>query len=437
MGVRLEDWELDGKVVAGIDTHQDTNWLCVLDPQHRVTLSKEFKTGKEGYEALADAIGDPACCAAVGVEGTCSYGAGITDVLVERGFRVLEVLRPKRETDRLPGEGKDDAIDAERAARDVISGRGTSVPKKRGGWVDGLRAIVVARDNCVKSKAAMKLAAKSLIITAPDEVRKSWEALKGDKMMVAMLEIEEDGASDLDQALLAIARSWETCSCEADRLERRMEELIAQNCPSILEVYCCGTVNAAALIVSAGENPERFGSDAKFAKHCGASPIPASSGKQKGKMRLNRGGDRSANSALHQIAVARLAHDERAKEYVKKKTEDPRTTEKDAIRCLRRYIARDVYKALTHPFATPQKQKRQELREARLMAGYTQKQVAEILGLSPSTISGVESGRVKRSKAGAAYAKWVEDGMPVDVENSTANVDKPEGEKGKKDQISA
>lgn len=426
-GVRLEDWELEGKVVAGIDTHLDTNWLCVPGERGRISVSEEFSTKKEGCEALADAIGDPERCAAVGVEGTCSYGAGVTDVLVARGFTVFEVLRPKRETRRMPGEGKDDAIDAARAARDVLAGHGTSVPKLRGGWVDELRALDVARDSCVKSKVEAHATALSLTVTAPDDERRKWEGMSQDKMMKAMLQIDEGEATALERSLLALARAWDACSREANDLEKDMKALLEANCPSILELYGFGTVNGAAMVISAGENPERFPTEAKFAKHCGVAPIPASTGKTSGKTRLNRGGDRKANRALHNAVVTRMKNDERTKAYIEKKTKNPRTTKKDAERCLARFVCREAYHALLHPFGVPQKLKRQALREARLMAGLTQKQVAAVLGVSPSSVSGVESGRVKRSKAVELYTQWVEDGMPMDVENSSAPVEKTDG----------
>ena len=131
MGVEICSEELAGKVVAGVDTHADTHWLCVLDEERRVALSREFPADAAGIAALADAIGDPARCAAVGVEGTCSYGAALAGELALRGFRVLEVLNKKKGRRRGRGEGKDDALDAERAARDVLAADGTSVPKER------------------------------------------------------------------------------------------------------------------------------------------------------------------------------------------------------------------------------------------------------------------------------------------------------------------
>ena len=270
MGVILTDGQLAGRVVAGVDTHADTHWLCVLDENRRVALSREFAATAEGYAELADAIGEPGGCAAVGVEGTCSYGAGLTDALLARGFLVLEVLRPKRDR-RMPGEGKDDGIDAERAARDVLSGKYTSVPKARGGWVEDLRSLGVARDRCVKSKVESLAAARSLISTAPEGRRRRWEGMSANALMSSLLELGEEGATALERSLLSLARQWDLARGEADKLESLMREALEERCPAILSIYCCGTVGAADLVISAGENASRFGTEARFAKHCGVA----------------------------------------------------------------------------------------------------------------------------------------------------------------------
>ena len=419
MGVCLTDEELAGKVVAGVDTHAETHWLCVLDENRRVAISAEFPASPAGYAELADAIGDPGGCAAVGVEGTCSYGAGLTDALLARGFVVLKVLRPKRGR-RMVGEGKDDAIDAERAARDVLSGKWTSVPKRRGGWVEELRAALVARDRCVKSKVESLAAARSVVSTAPDEQRRRWRGMSADALMSALLGADEEGASPLERSLLSLARVWDASRKEADELEGLMRGMLERNCPAILAIYCCGTVNAANLVVSAGENAERFGSDAKFAKHCGVAPIPASSGKTSGRMRLNRGGDRRANMALHEIVVCRMRHDEETQAYVARRCSGRNgLTKKEAIRCLKRYVAREVWHALAHPFDVPRAEVGgQELRESRLMAGMRQRDVATALGMSVSSVSKVERGEAStRSKSYRTYAEWFKSGMPMDVEN--------------------
>lgn len=418
MGFYLADERLAGKVVAGVDTHADTHWLCVLDENRRVAISREFAASAEGYAALADAIGDPAGCAAVGVEGTCSYGAGLVDELVSRGFLVLEVLRPRRDK-RMAGEGKDDGIDAERAARDVLSGKYASVPKARGGWVDELRSLVAARGRCVKAQVESLDAARSVVSTAPEAQRRRWRGMPAGTLMSSLLRLPEDGATALERSLLALARLWDAARAETDELERLMGELLERNCPAIMSVYCCGPVNGANLAIAAGENAGRFRTEAQFAKHCGVAPIPASSGKTT-RMRLNRGGDRRANLALNEIVVCRMRHDEETQAYVERRCsgDDP-LSKREAIRCLKRYVAREVYRALTHPFDVPAPEVGgRELREARLTAGLRQTDVAPLLGISVSSVSKVENGRAStRSGMYKRYVAWYKAGMPVDVEN--------------------
>lgn len=418
MGVVLADEQLEGKVVAGVDTHADTHWLCVLDELRRVAVSAEFPATAEGYAELAAAIGEPGGCAAVGVEGTCSYGAGLADELQARGFTVLEVLRPKRDGKRRPGEGKDDAGDAERAARDVLAGKVTSVPKRRGGWVEELRPLAVAKDRCVKSRKESLAAARSLVSTAPDARRRRWEGMPGDKMMSAMLAIEEDGAGALERSLLSVARVWDAARSEAETLEGEMRAILERNCPALLAMFCCGVDDAAALAIAAGENVERFRDEASFAKHCGVAPIPASSGKTSGRMRLNRGGDRSANSALHLIVTRRIRFDPKTQLYVERRCSGRGALSKrEAIRCLKRYVAREAFHALTHPFDVPEPERDGEsLKEARRSAGIRQRQVAEAIGVTSACISNIETGKVSnRSRTFRLYAEWVENGMPLDV----------------------
>lgn len=415
-GIAIGASELAGKVVAGVDTHADAHWLCVLDERGRVALSRPFPADAAGYAALAEAIGDPAGCAAVGVEGTCSYGAGLADELLARGFRVLEVLNKRKGRGRRRGEGKDDAADAERAARDVLAADGTSEPKLRGGWVDDLRALLVARDRCVSARVGAHAAALSLARCAPEAERRRWEGMGQAAMMAAMLCIEEGGATALGRSMLALARSWEACTAEAEELEAEIRSVLEAACPSLLAVYCCGPVSAARLAVAAGENPGRLRSEASFAMLCGAAPIPASSGKTSGRMRLNRGGDRKANSALHEIAVRRLRHDPGTRAYVERRRSGERPlTRAEALRCLKRYIAREVYRALMHPHDVGERVDRSSLRTAREAAGLTQAQVARVLGVAPSSVSGVETGRNQCRRLAEAYSRWVLDGMPMDA----------------------
>ena len=411
-GVRLTDEELEGKVVAGVDTHADMHWLCVLDGRGRVALSREFDATAEGCAALADAIGDPAGCAAVGVEGTCSYGAQLADELAARGHRVLEVLRPKRPP-RRPGEGKDDARDAERAARDVLAGEGTSVPKLRGGWVEGLRALLNARERCVGACVSARNAALAVARCAPEAERRRWEGLSQAEMMRGCAALPERDATPVERALLALGRTWEAARAEADALEGAMEAMVAANLPSLAAVPNCGAVSAAKLVVAAGENPGRLRSEGAFAMLCGAAPVPASSGKTD-RFRLNRGGDRRANNALHMIVAGRMRSDPRTAEYVERRRAEGKST-REIMRCLKRYVAREVYRALTRPGDAPAPPDPAALRAARRSAGLSQRQVAEALGLSQSSVSGAERGVWSNRLAAARYARWVEDGMPMDV----------------------
>ena len=418
-GIRLSDAELEGRVVAGVDTHVDTHWLCVLDDRGRKVLSEEFPADASGYAALAEAIGDPERCAAVGVEGTASYGAALTDELVRRGFFVLEVLNKKKERKRRRGEGKNDEIDAERAARDVIAGDGTSIPKQRCGWVDDLRSLLVARDQCLAAKKKAHAAALSLTRTAREGERSRWRGMSQKKLMRSLLKLGERGASALHRSLLALARSWKANSDEADALEAEMARILRANNPSLLDTYCCGPVNAAELAVAAGENPQRMKSKEAFAMLCGVAPIPASSGSTSGRVRLNPGGNRRANRALHSIAVVRMKCDPRTQAYIARRCGGSNPlTKKEALRCVKLYVSREIFRALTHPFDVTERIDGDSLRAARKEAGLSQTQVAETLGVSKGSISLVELGKDCGGRMAERYLQWVLDGMPTEVEQS-------------------
>lgn len=225
------------------------------------------------------------------MEGTTSYGAGLCSYLMERGYDVFEVLRPKREKRRV-GEGKTDGIDAEHAARAVAAGKGI-VPKSHNEWVEGLRALTVARSIHVNTMTSVSNAIGSLLVSAPERVRTKYRPLKGAslyrKLGSCRPNAEDDVAGPLLASLRALARTWLELDEKAGQLEGAMHRLIEANAPALLQVKGCGTVNAAELAIAAGDNPERIPSEASFASICGVSPIPASSGKTD-RHRLNRGG---------------------------------------------------------------------------------------------------------------------------------------------------
>ena len=240
----------------------------------------------------------------------------------------------------------------------------------------------------------------------------------------------DEGASPLLVSPESLAELWDLDRRKAREPGARTGGIVREHCPAILKACGCGTVTAAELLVSAGENPERLEKgESPFARHCGVAPIPAPACKTTGRTGPDRGGDRTANKALHQIVLSGLSHDEDTKDYVKRRMRGGNgqrpLSKREAIRCPRRYVAREVYWAITHPFGEPQARRGeasgQSLREARLIAGMTQREAAAAVGTGASTLSKIESGKISgRSKAARRYASWVNDGMPVDSEEPAA-----------------
>ena len=303
-------------VIAGVDTHKDVHVLCLLDGLGRKIWSGSFRADPEGYDRLAEAIGDPGSCLVVGVEGTASYGAGLTRRLAELGYNVVEVLRPKRDKAR-PGEGKSDPLDAERAARKAASGKGCSVPKSQDGWVEAVRQLYVARRLAVATSTSCVACAKSMLTTAPSALRERFRGRERPKDLMPLLARRRKAGDALEESVLASLRSvatvWKEARSQVESLDARIRALLEANAPALLGIEGCGTTTAAALVVAAGDNPGRLKGEAAFSMMCGASPIPASSGKTD-RHRLNRGGNRQANWALYEIAIKRMAYDERTSE---------------------------------------------------------------------------------------------------------------------------
>ena len=323
------------------------------------------------------------------MEGTTSYGAGLCSYLMERGYDVFEVLRPKREKRRV-GEGKTDGIDAEHAARAVAAGKGI-VPKSHNGWVEGLRALTVARSIHVNTMTSVSNAIGSLLVSAPERVRTKYRPLKGvgpdRKLGSCRPDAEDDVAGPLPASLKAPARTWLALDEEAGRLEGAKHRIIEAKAPTLLQVKGCGTVSAAELAIAAGDNPERIPSEARFASICGVSPIPASSGKTD-RHRPNRGGNRQANKALHMIAVSRMSGDGRTPAYMAKRKSDGKT-KREAMRCLKRFIAREVYSTLRHPMRLKYA-RGEELAAMRKSLSLTQQQIARELNVPNVRLSEIE-----------------------------------------------
>lgn len=364
---------------AGVDTHKDTHTLALLDGLRRPIGTWEFPTGPEGYALLEEAIGDPSV--PVGVEGTCSYGKGLAEHLAARGYEVLEVVRPRREQRR---RGKSDPLDAIAAAENVAAGKGLP-PKDLTGPAGEVRWLMTAREHAVGEMTRSSNRLDSMLVTAPAAVRGAFAGLSGGRRIRAIASSRRPGACM--RALRAIARNWMALADEAEALKAELTALLKEHYPNLLGAPGFGAISAARLVVAAGDNPRRMGSEGAFSMLCGTSPIPASTGKTAGRHRLNRGGDRQANRACHEVARVRKACDERTKAYIERKVAQGKSRA-EATRCLCRYIAREAYRLLTSPQAP--------LPDARGLAGrrkelgLTQAQVAEGLGVAAAEVSRLE-----------------------------------------------
>jgi transposase len=338
------------EVVVGVDTHLDFHVGVAVDHLGRRLGEASVPTTANGYEKLlcwAEGFG-PVRCA--GVEGTSSYGAGLARHLRARGIEVLEVERPEhRRLSSRRNLKKSDPSDAERAARVVLAGEASGVPKSGDGHVEMIRALRAARRSAIKARTQAANQLQSLRVTAPEELRQRLRGLSTKELasVAARFRLGDD-PSDVPTAtrfaLRSVARRHEALSREISELEAHLDRLVAQAAPELVSLAGIGTDNAATLLVVAGDNPDRLRSEASFASLCGVSPIAASSGKVV-RHRLNRGGNREANRALYMVCLSRMRRDQRTQEYVARRTAEGKS-KREIIRCLKRYVAREVYRVL-------------------------------------------------------------------------------------------
>jgi transposase len=341
------------QVIGGIDTHTDTHQAAVIDTLGRHLATEAFPTTPAGYRALLAWLRSHGHLLAVGVEGTGAYGAELARDLRANRVAVIDVDRPDRRSRR--AHGKSDPVDAYAAATAVLSGRAAATPKTRDGIVEAIRALRVVRRCAIKSRTQTINQIRALITTAPGEVREKLRALPTAELITGLARSRPgtdlaDPTCATRTALRRLARRYQYLTEEITDADRELAPLVAQAAPQLIAVLGIGTDTAAQLLITAGDNPHRLTSEASFAHLCAAAPLPASSGRTH-RHRLNRGGDRHANSALHMIAIVRMRHDPRTRAYVARRTAEG-MTKKDIIRCLKRFIAREVYKHLTSPTTT-------------------------------------------------------------------------------------
>lgn len=360
----------DLRQIGGVDTHADVHVAATLDHLGRELGHASFPTTMAGEAELAAWLTATGPIGKVGVEGTGMYGAGLTRRLQADGVDVVEVDRPDRKARRF--QGKSDPIDAYAAARAAQSGRAAGIPKTRTGNVEMIRMLRVARSGAVKSNTIAWNELKALIKTAPTDLRDQLRALDGAALLDRCIRLRAergptphhgphakrhrpgvlaDPTAAAKRALAVLARRIRTLQAEIADLDDDLRPLIEQTAPTLLAVFGVGLDVAGRLLATVGDNPDRIGTEAAFAHLCGVAPIPASSGKTQ-RHRLNRGGDRSANHALYRIVMVRLRHDDRTRAYRDRRATEQKTP-KDIIRCLKRYVAREVFTAIRADLAPP------------------------------------------------------------------------------------
>jgi transposase len=334
------------RITGGVDTHLDVHVAAALDERGAQLGVESFAATAAGYQELLGWLESFGTVELIGVEGTGSYGAGLTRHLLAHEVVVVEVDRPNRQRRRRTG--KSDPHDAVAAARAAQGGEATGSAKTRDGNVEAMRVLRVARRSARGNRTQAINQMRSLISTAPEELRAELRNLSIYNVLTLASAFRHTGRTDVTTVtkltLRTLARRALSLEEEVKEIDRLLKTLVAETAPELNAIDGVGTDVASAILVAAGDNPERLKSESTFAKLCGVSPLDASSGKQQ-RHRLNRSGDRQANSALWHIVFTRMVKDPRTKHYIERRMKEGRT-KKEAIRCLKRYVAREVFAAL-------------------------------------------------------------------------------------------
>jgi len=334
--------------VVGVDTHKDSHTLGLVDRTGAEVADTTLVTDAFGYRKMLawvkqQTTGPERRCWAV--EGTGSFGTGLTTYLLEQGEWVVEIDRPARPPRR--NGAKSDVLDAYRAAREALSRNHVAQPRRRG-TREAIRVLLTTREGAVRARSRALCHLQALIVTAPAQLR---DQLRRDKLHMlvercARLRIMANHSIEhraTIRALRATARRIQTLTAEADDLEAELEILVSDTAPELLAEPGVGAISAAQ-ILNAWSHPGRIRSEAAFAMLSGTAPIPASSG-QTIRYRLNRGGDRQLNRALHTIVLSRIRFHPETKAYVARRLAEGHTP-REIKRCLKRYVARRLYRLL-------------------------------------------------------------------------------------------
>ena len=330
-------------ITGGVDTHADVHVAAALDPIGGLLGVREFPATAVGYAGLLGWLAGFGTVALVGIEGTGSYGAGLARHVTAAGIRVVEVDRSDRQDRRR--QGKSDPLDAVSAARAAQSGRARGASKGRDGAVEAIRTLMVARRSAAGERTRTINQARALVLTGPDDLRVRFARHRPAALITGLAALRprpgDVAGHAVRVALRELGRRAQFLDGQLDRLDELIVPLVTTRAPGLLALYGIGPHTAALLLIAAGDHPGRLRSEAAWAHLCGAAPIPASSGKVT-RHRLNPGGDRQANHALWRIVFTRLGSHPATRAYAERRTAEGKS-KAEIIRCLKRYVAREVY----------------------------------------------------------------------------------------------
>jgi transposase len=336
-------------VTGGVDTHADTHVAAALDPVGGLLGVQEFPATPAGYARLLSWLGGFGTVCLVGIEGTGSYGAGLARHITAGGVRVVEVDRSDRQDRRRAG--KSDPLDAVSAARAAQSGRAAGAPKGRDGAVEAIRVLMVAKRSARAGRTQAINQARALVLTGPDDLRIRFCEHTTAGLVAGLASLRPRPGAVVGYptriALRELGRRAQFLDGQLERLDELLVPLVTARAPGLLALYGAGPDTVAMLLVAAGDHPERLRSEAAWAHLCATAPIPASSGKVT-RHRLNPGGDRQANHALWRIVITRMSSHPPTRAYVERRSKEG-LSKKEIIRCLKRYVAREVYPHLRTP----------------------------------------------------------------------------------------
>jgi transposase len=344
-------------VIGGVDTHKNNHYAAAIDSHGRLLGHRNFPANRRGYNALLEWLRSHGRIVTIGVESTGSFGATLTRFLSSAGEMVLEVNKPNRQARHL--DGKSDRLDAEQIARSVLAETGTATPKSKSGPVEVIRMLRVARASAVRARTQAFNNLFGTMISAPSPVRDELVELTKRTFVNRCLTLEPETEDllelidDPDKLVLTsvkltlrdLARRWKFLDAEVKVLSGQITAIVQHVAPELVDLFGVSSELAGQFLMTAGDNAERIRNEAAFAKLCGVSPKPASSGQKTGRHRLNRGGDRAANSALYIVTLVRMRHHEPTRAYVERRTAEG-LSKREIMRCLKRYIAREVFAAL-------------------------------------------------------------------------------------------